>query len=285
MRANASKSGSWWWTAQVAALFTLIATAVWIGLLWRQQIALREMGQDVRSELARLDSIEGAPSDEEFERARLNRDRLLATFSKARPVEPGAPADPRELYFTIARFVEDTRAAARAARIDLRARERFGFSAYAEQPPEPHLLRAVARQLAGIRRIMAALVAAHPRALHAVRRTAQSPAPTEAAATAEDFFVPAGEPTLRAAGASPPDAFLVEFTGDTAALRRFLHSLAEGEGTAVVRSVSAAAHPPTREQSITVGRDQNGGAIAGGLSRFAVTVEVLENSKPAEEEP
>lgn len=277
MRTDANRSGHGWWSGLAAVLIALAAAGVWVGLLWRQQIAFREKSQSMRSELARLDSIGTAPSDDEFARARANLNRLKASFPVARPIEPATPEDTRELYFAIARFVEDMRAAARAARIDLRAREKFGFAAYAEHPPEPGMLRTVTHQLAEIRRILAALVAARPTALHAVRRAANSPARTESAAAAEDFFVPDSEAVPRPAGASPPDVFLVEFTGDTAALRRFLQALAEGEQPAVVRAVSVTEHRPKREKWVSPERDAAGGAIASGLSRFTVTIEVLEN--------
>ncbi|MBI3887398.1 MAG: hypothetical protein HY302_16955 [Opitutae bacterium] len=224
-----------------------------------------------------------------------------------------APAKSIDAYFDVAAFVEKTRALAARTRVAVQPGEKFGFATHANEGPEPDLLLAVFRQRLIVERLLDELLAARPQALLAVqrehpltvaRRAARSAAPgagpetdppVPAARKGEvpaDFFTPDPRLSLQRAGVIGAEAFRLEFTGQTPALRGFLNSLAAYKVPLIVRSVaveSLSAEPPLAELSDSPAPVPGAAPVplvAQNLSKFTVVVEYVELlSAPAARAP
>ncbi len=220
------------------------------GLLWRTRqrankaLAVLEQKQQARDWLARQAP---APTQENVTltakavsevRQRLEQMQRELTFSaESGPADP-IPGRSADGFFALQKLGEDLRRQAQAARVGLRADERFGFGSHAQEGPADELLPAVHRQAAEVRQLVGHLLAAQPIALLSVKRENLAVSgPAEAPQRTADFFVPAPGRLVRQAGMVESDALRVEFTGRTAALREFMQALGTAEQPVLVRAV------------------------------------------------
>jgi hypothetical protein len=210
-----------------------------------------------------------------------------------------APSKSIDVYFDLASFVEKTRAAAKNAQVVIRPDERFGFSSYANEGPEPDLVSAVYRQRILAQYLVETLFAAHPRALLSLQREIpltetqrvsrnQPPEPGApaqarppiAAGQAADYFELAPGLSIRVPGRVDSDAFRVEFTGQTPTLRAVLNSLAAFKLPCVVRSVEvqpiASDDTPAEASETVLAPGAPVPLVTQNLSKFAVVVEFVE---------
>jgi len=203
---------------------------------------------------------------------------------------PPAPARSVDGYFAFMAFTDEMRALAAREQVELRAEERFGFSAYANEGPEADRLDTVHRQRVVVQHVLEALFAAHPRALLAVRRerpqdaarfaaatdsAARPAAPADASAVA-DYFEPDARLRLGAPGLADGELYRVEFAGQTPALRAFLNALAASPLPLFVRAVEV---EPIADGPVAAGVPAGGAAVplvAQNLSKFSVVLECVE---------
>jgi len=205
------------------------------------------------------------------------------------------PAKPIEAYFDIAAFVEKMRATAARARVMIKPGERFGFASHANEGPEADLVPAVFRQRLVTQYLVEALLEARPRLLVSVQRErpltaaqrdlrnqpgqakATAPAaPNGAGGVAADFFEFDAPSSLRVPGGVESEAFRLEFTGHTPALRAFLNSLAALPLRVIVRRVEV---EPLLGETVSPAAPAAGAAVplvTQSLSKFAVIVECVE---------
>lgn len=208
---------------------------------------------------------------------------------------PAPPTRPLDAYFALAAFTEKARALAVRQQVELRAEERFGFASYANVGPEPELLRAVHRQRVVVEHLIESLLEARPRSLLSVQRErplsdaqrvaarAAAPGPTAArentssAERTADFFQPAPHLRLHVPGQLESDAFRLEFTGQTQALRAFLNGLAAFKLPLIVRSVEV---EPSPVDATAAAANSTGRApvplVTQNFSKFVVVVEFVE---------
>lgn len=219
---------------------------------------------------------------------------LAALRAALQDGEGGTPAAPPgqavDLFFDLAAFVEKMRVLAARARVALKPDERFGFAAHAHEGPGTGLVPAVFRQRVAAQRVLEALIEARPHSLLAVQRerppaaaqrSGRNPAPAsaEAAATggrSDDFFDFDPALAARVPGQVDSDAFRLEFTGRTSALREFLNTLAGGRPPVIIRSVEVeplADETPGNEPAAATGAPMP--LVAQNHSRFAVVVEAI----------
>lgn len=246
-----------WALAALVGGVALAAAGEW----WRLQNAIwqaRLLGQAKRQECAALRQREPAVSEEN---ARfVGQDVLLAEqrISEWRgltaPVVP-APAT----YFALANWVTEWRERAAAAHVAVKPEQRFGFAAYAGAAPANEVAEQVGRQRALLEPVLAALLAAEPRALTAVQRQKTKDGSGE---IGEDYFEPAASALVLPAGVERT-TFRVEFFGTTQTLRAFANGLARLPGPVLLREVSAAPE------------EISGPLVAAVTTRFAVVVDCL----------
>jgi hypothetical protein len=206
---------------------------------------------------------------------------------------PAAPAKPIDAYFDIAAFVEKTRALAARAQVMIKPEERFGFATHSNEGPAEELVPAVFRQRWAAQYLVEALLEARPRALVGVQRerplTAarreQRNQPAQAGAAVAnpagggasgDFFDFDTANSLRVPGQVESEAFRLEFTGQTPALRAFLNSLAALPLPVIVRRVEV---EPLTSESAAAAASEPGAPVplvTQNLSKFAVVVECVE---------
>jgi hypothetical protein len=225
------------------------------------------------------------------------------------------PPSRMDAYFEIATFVERTRALAARAQVTLAPDERFGFATYANEGPSGDLLAPVIQQRRLMQYLVESLLEARPRSLLGVQREAPltkvqrdarrsvappagGPPPTEEPAAAEsasessgrDFFVPEEKLSVRVPGYVDSEAFRLEFTGQTPALRSFLNTLAALKLPLFVRNVEVTplgdvdespAEPPPAGDGASTGTAAPAGPspiplVARSLSKFTLVVEFAE---------
>jgi len=224
------------------------------------------------------------------------------------------PAEPTDVFFDIANFVENNRVKAKQAGVKIKADERFGFSVYASAGPERDLIPQVFRQRQIAQYLLDALFAANPRELLSLQRerpqtnaqlaaiAAGQVAPAvaaEASGTNIDLFEIDSRLSARVPGFVSATAFRVTFIGDTESLRLLLNKLAAFELPLVVRSVevepSTASTTTANEPAATAANSLS--AIFGNtpaasaastepvkpkplvakvLSKFTVTIELID---------
>ncbi len=208
------------------------------------------------------------------------------------------PAEPTDLFFNIATFVEKTREKATAASVKTKADERFGFSAYANAGPDRELIPQVFRQRQVAEYLLDALIEARPVELVSLQRERPlTKADIAAIASGQPVSAPRGgggtqvvsdlfeiDPriTARVAGFVGASAFRLTFTGETGSLRSFLNKLATFELPLVVRSVEV---EPIAKTTTTAAAPANTLSSIFGTPVASTTTAVPEKAKPLVEKP
>lgn len=246
----------------------------------RSAAALRQRSDERRGLAQRTPALSAenvAAIAEDVARAEQRRDELRRSLLVG-PELPPAPERPLDVYFELAAFAGRMRTLARRQQVELRADERFGFATHVSAGPAPASLAAVHRQRVLVERFLETLLEARPRALLAVQRERPDGNEPDRGEVAEDFFAPAAPLLVRVAGAVNTDAFRLEFTGQTAALRSFLNGLSALGLPLIVRSVeveplAAGDGRPTGESTAPA---DSVPVVARNFSRFVVVVECLQ---------
>lgn len=263
-----------------------------------QALAGLEQKQQERDWLARQSPALSEANEQAIAQDLVHAARTLAGLRSAlQPREgrlpaPAVPAKPIDAFFDLAAFVEKTRALAARAQVMIKPEERFGFATHSNEGPAEELVPAVFRQRWAAQHLVEALLEARPRVLVGVQRErpltvgqrAQRNQPGQpgtaaanpAAGATADFFDFDGANSLRVPGRVESEAFRLEFTGQTQALRAFLNSLAALPRPVIVRRVevepltteSAAAAAPAAGAPVPL--------VTQNLSKFAVVVECVE---------
>ncbi len=303
-------------SAVLILLVTAIGTEAWLLLQARQharhaQIALEQKKQE-RSWLVRQSPAPSAKSQQAIEAEMTVAKNTIAELRAAlKGTEPDwlakpAPAKSIDAYFDIAAFVDKMRMQAARMQVVIKPDEHFGFATHANEGPEADLLTAVFRQRLILQRLLDEVLTARPRALLAVqreqpltsaqRRARYSPLPAgnsavtnPAAVSAShrvnvpaDFFTPESRLSLERPGVVITEAFRLEFTGQTPALRVLLNSLATFKVPLIVRGVTVellntallvAADSASLEVAINVAPVP---LVTQNLSKFVVVVECVE---------
>lgn len=198
------------------------------------------------------------------------------------------PAKSIDAFFELANFVEKLRTRATQAQVVLKPDERFGFATHTNEGPPTEQLDTVHRQRLAMQYLIETLLESRPLALVAARR--ERPAadgPRDSRDRAEDFFELERPLSLREPRQVEGMAFRLEFTGQTAALRNFLNSLATYRQPVVVRNVeveplAAASAAGATTPAVAAGSPVP--LVRQSLSKFAVTVEFVlltDNPVPA----
>lgn len=288
----------------VLLLFAAVmATEGWLWSGHHQQsiraLATLEQKKRERDWFARLSPALSEENEQAIARDLTNTQKVLAALcsalegSEARTLG-SPPAKAIDLYFYLADFVEKTRGRAARAQVTAKPDERFGFASYANEGPEADLVPAVFRQGVAGQFLVEALIEAHPRSILAVQRErpltaalrAQRNQLPQSGSDAVPTFAPGGQPgdffdfdpqlSVRAPGRVDSEAFRLEFTGQTTALRAFLNTLASFERPVIVRSVEV--------EPLASGDPMGGSVLPGApvplvaqnFSRLAVIVEFLQ---------
>lgn len=273
------------------------------GWLWshhrrqsRQALTDLARKQEELARLARQSPALDGKNEEAIAHDLAHTRTVLATLQAA--LQGGGEAVPAlpdtrgiDLFFGLASFVENARTLAARAQVTLQADECFGFATHAHEGPGADLVPAVSQQRVVAQSLVEALIEARPRSLLGVRRErpltfAQrarlSSGGPPAAATgghAADFFDLPPSLSVRVPGLVDSDAFRLEFTGQTTALRTFLNTLAALRLPVIVRSVEV--EPLTGEiarlgpLAPSSSPEMPVPLVAQHLSRFGVTVEVI----------
>lgn len=292
------------------AVLFIAALLAMEGSLWarhraqaRRALAVLERKAEERDRLARQSPAPTIENERAIARDLADAQKMLAAWWAARRErEGGAPVAPPErvvdFFFDLAAFVEKTRALAAHAGVSMKPDERFGFATHAKEGPAAELVPAVFRQRMVAQQLLEALLGARPQSLLAVQRerplsAAQrdlrhlSPSDEVPALTGgkpEDFFALDPALSVRVPGQVDSDAFRVEFTGQTPALREFLNSLVRLTPPVIIRSVEVeplAGEMPDKMPAASTGTPAP--LVARNVSRFAVVVEAIRPADPAGE--
>ncbi len=274
-----------------------------------------------RAELVALQSVNPFPSDENKAAVEADLHRTEVALATMREELKGrgptaekmrnakVPAEPTDIFFDLANFVEKTREKAQQAGVKLKADERFGFSAYASAGPDRELIPLVFRQRQVAEYLLEALFDAHPRELgflqreqpltkaqEAAQAAGQAPAQHGTTGPDSDLFDIDPRISARVPGFVAANAFRLNFIGDTESLRNFLNKLATFELPLVVRSVEVEPSVASTAGGAQASPDSGSlGALFGGapapaasepapskplvekvLSKFTVTVELID---------
>ncbi len=293
-----------------------LATEAWLlqreRLQARHAVASLAQKKQERDRLARQSPALSEENEQAIGRDLAGAEKMLGAWQAALQgrdaqllaVDP--PDKSIDAYFDIAAFVEKTRALAVRAQVTHKPDEHFGFATHASEGPGTELAPAVFRQRIVLQYLVETLIEARPLAVLTVQRErpltlAQrnqrnhlAPPGTNGTATdghsgqPGDFFDFDKHISLRVPGLVDSEAYRLEFTGQTRAVRAFLNSLASFRLPIVVRSVEAEplsaitsaldpASPPASGAPVPL--------VAQNLSRFAVVVEFIEpvatSEKPA----
>jgi hypothetical protein len=287
----------------VLLLAALLGSELW---LWsrgheqaRRALATLEQKKSERDRLASQSPVLNEENEQAIALDLANTRRVVAALHTAllgkdpTLLFAASPAKSTDLYFDLAAFMESTRVSAGRARVIVRPEEHFGFASHANEGPAADLVPAVFRQQIMVQYLIEALIESHPHAVTAVQRehpltAAQRnrrnlPVPPGSFAegkpagdhnVAADFFEFDRQLSIRAPGMVDTEAFRLEFTGQTTALRTLLNSLAAFRLPVIVRSVEVEPLPA----EVTMA-DRPAGApapmVSQKYSRFTVVVEVV----------
>lgn len=279
----------------VVVLLLAVVVAVESRLCWRHRqqsqraLTALEQKQRERDRLVQQSPALSAENEQAIACDLANTQKLLVALrfalqgrEVAVPVAP--PGKGIDLYFDLAAFGEKTRALAARTQVAAKPDEHFGFASYANEGPPADLLPAVFRQRVACQYLVEALLEARPCSLLAVQRE-RPPTAAEgvgrnsrpeggrsgAGAEAADFFGFDPALSLRVPGLVESDAFRLEFTGQTRALRTFLNTLASYQRPVFVRSVEV---EPLAAGLVPA--DPTAPLMAQSLSKFTVVVEVIQ---------
>ena len=245
-------------------------------------------------ELRALSELRPSPTVENAGRIEaeltLTRRTLATVLADLQPPEPIAaqlrstrgPGWRPDAFFDIAAFVEEMHLVAQRAGVVLRPDERFSFSSYANEAPEPGRIATVYRERLILQHLLEALTDAHPYELLAVQRE-RPRAPDGhnesiaggAGKNAADYFELDSRISLRVPGVVETTAFRLAFTGHTAVLRNWLNRLAKFDLPVVVRAIEVAPAEATPSRPVSA-TPTSTPLVAPALSRFTVTVEYLD---------
>jgi hypothetical protein len=204
----------------------------------------------------------------------------FASGEASHPAAASIPANSVEAYFELCAMMERLRALAAGKGITVKADERFGFSAYANEGPVPEFLAQVFGQARLVERAVEILSLAGPRELLAVQREKpETPATGQAADTGVDFFKVDVRTDLRTKDLIGGQSVRLRFSGTTKVLRDFLNELAAQRRPLVVRSVEVEPAPVTGLQT----KDKSEASapfVAQTRSVFSVVVQSLELESP-----
>jgi hypothetical protein len=276
----------------VAVSFALIVTEAWI--LQRSRLSAAraftslEQRKQERDWLARQSPALSPENEAAMDADMAAAVRLLAELRPALhgqepdPLVSPPPARSIDAFFDLASFVEKLRARAGQAQVELKPDERFGFATHAHEGPAMEATAAVHRQRVAAQYLVETLLESHPLALLAVRRERPLMAGSrDQRARQDDFFELPATLALRQLGVIEGEAFRLEFTGETEALRNFLNSLATFRRPIVVRSVEV---EPFAGPNLAAPTRITGSPIplvTQRVSKFVVTVEyILQQSLP-----
>jgi hypothetical protein len=253
----------------IMVLFALlIAGEIWYLRLLRGEVAVAERAVHERiAEIEQIQQRKPAPTNENVQAARTDfaqQAEVLATMLRVLNVTGpdeleffrGEPATRPDAWFEVSQFVDRMTKEARKANVQLRPDERFGFSAYTYEGPEPAYIQSVYRQHRIVEYLLGRLFAARPRALIGVQREEprpldatpeaagqpKGPTPARAASggastTMSEIFAIDPQVSARTPGYVDTLAFRVIFSGHTSSLRAFMNALAAPDIPLVVRSV------------------------------------------------
>lgn len=219
-----------------------------------------------RSELSALQSTTPVPSDASKAAVEADVRRTEAALATMRAELKGqgpvaealrnavVPTEPTEVFFNLENFVEDMRRQARAAEIQIKDTERFGFYTHERSGPDRTLIPQVFRQRQVAEYLLKALFAAQPSELLSLHR--ERPDRTRPAAGASnqgnnDFFEIDPRISARVPGFVDATAFRLTFISETSSLRSLLNKLAEFELPLVVRSVEVEPTATRQAQAAT----------------------------------
>jgi hypothetical protein len=260
----------------VALLVLVIMAEVFYVYVLRSRVTSAE--QDVHRRIAEIDQLQRQKPTPMGENLRLARDdaarsgevlaNMLHVLNVTGPDDldffKGEPTTRPDAWFEISQFVDRMTNEARTSNVELKPDERFGFTAFANEGPEPAFIRSVYRQHRIIEYLLGKLFAARPRALIAVQReepaplvaaggaAAPAPSPTPAprsvagsrsqpgGGTIGEIFVIDPQVSARTPGYVDTLAFRIIFSGQTTSLRGFMNALAAPDIPLVVRSVEVA---------------------------------------------
>ncbi len=288
-----------------------------------------------RGELTALESVNPFPSKENKASVEADLRRTQVALATMREELKGrgptaeqlrsakVPAEPTDIFFDLATFVEDSRKKAKQAEVKIKADERFGFSAYANAGPDRDLIPQVFRQRQIAQYLVEALFASHATEMVSLQRerpltkdqmaiiaSGQSlpQAASESSTPSTDLFEIDPRISARVPGFVSASAFRLTFIGETDSLRTLLNKLAAFELPLVVRSVEvepAVASTSAGSPSQATADSNSLGAIFGNttstsagsaepvkpkplvekvLSKFTVTVELIDLVLPTSTE-
>jgi len=286
----------------VVAWLALAGLGGWQGheqrLAARRALAVLAQQEQERDWLARLspapsaDNAAALAADLAATEKTIAARRATLAGPARRMLDPAPPARSLDAWFELATYVERMRALAAQAQVALKPDERFGFAAHTNEGPGEALVSAVHRQRIVMQWLVESLLESRPRALLAVQRqpprTAEQRAGREpvAAIDGPDYFTPDPRLSLRVPGLVEGEAFRLEFTGQTAALRAFLTAMASFQFPVIVRNLEV---EPLAAEAAAAAPDPYAGlpAVPGAppapvpivrpsLSKFAVTLECVE---------
>lgn len=272
------------------SLSLVLVTSLWLALaagggwwVWRaRETAKREMAAVERVRQERDWLLRQAPQPTE-ENERAVREDLAAAEQvlaalRAGLSPPAVPPEearrPLDAFFELAAYGERLRVLATRAGVELPAGSALGFAAYVREGPEPAALDVVRQQRADLESLLQQLFEARPSALLAVQRER----PEGLSGTGVDYL-PVAAATGGSLGAHlRTRRYLLEFAGQTAALRQFLNALAASERPVVVRRVQV---EPMPEATGRPGAPAGGGAtvqpvVLRPFSKFSVLLEYVE---------
>ncbi len=295
----------WFWATMLLS-GTVLATETWLvhREYKRAGLAIAELGRE-RNEGARLSRLPVSLNDED-ERAiehDLSKAEGILQDLRTRRLETvdrlcaaGAPETSIDAYLDIATFVEKARELAERAGVAIRPDERFGFATYAGEGPAPELIAGVFRQRAALQYLVEKLIESRPQALlmvqreqprilgpgisrHSLAKASKTGGQNRQGSQPGDIFAIETDRSLRMSGLVDTEAFRLEFSGPTRAVRSFLNSLV-GDDVPIsifVRSVEIglAAASTLRPDSRPVA--PTGAPAPESLARFVVVVEYVES--------
>ena len=233
-------AGAIWWSQQQAERASRaerqlrMRTTQWRALAGSQPAPVAAVAEAIATEVAKTER-------------RLKALRQQLGVSDQDPVRGAEVPEARaDAFFTIARFVEEQRAAAQRAGVNVPGTETFSFSAHRNSGPAVAHIGVVHRQTLIAQYLLNALWQVHPVSLTGVQR--ENPATKIESTVGESDAIREGRPedwfvwpeirSLARDGIVDTLALRVGFVGRTATLRAFMAAIAQSDAPLVVREVA-----------------------------------------------